>query len=77
MAPGTDAMEVLGLMNQTGNTRLMVVDGDRLVGVVTLRDLMKFLAIKMELEGGGPVPRFIPEDTDADVDDQQHDQRPP
>jgi Zn-dependent protease/predicted transcriptional regulator len=45
-----DAIKVLSLMNTTGNSRLMVVDGDRLAGVVTLKDLLKFLALKIDLE---------------------------
>lgn len=53
VSPQTDAMHVLSQMNRSGASRLMVVDSNRLVGIVTLRDLMKFLAIKMELEGGG------------------------
>jgi CBS domain-containing protein len=28
----------------------MVVDGDRLVGILTLKDLLEFFALKMELE---------------------------
>ena len=47
----TDAMKALSLMNRTGNSRLMVVDGDRLVGIVTLKDMLKFLDLKLDLEG--------------------------
>ena len=47
----TDAMKALSLMNRTGNSRLMVVDGDRLVGIVTLKDMLKFLNLKLDLEG--------------------------
>jgi Zn-dependent protease/CBS domain-containing protein len=52
--PGTDAMKALTIMNRTGNSRLMVVDGDRLVGIVTLKDMLKFLNLKMDLEGDEP-----------------------
>jgi Zn-dependent protease/sulfur carrier protein ThiS len=48
-----DAMKALMRMNQTGNSRFLVTDGDRLVGVVTLKDLLKFLSLKMDLEGNG------------------------
>ena len=48
----TDAVKALAIMNKTGNSRLMVVDGDRLVGVVTLKDLLRFLSLKLDLEGG-------------------------
>jgi Zn-dependent protease len=47
----TDTIRVLSLMRQTGNSRLMVVEGSQLVGVITLKDLFAFLALKMELEG--------------------------
>jgi len=47
---GTDAMEALSRMNRTGTSRLMVVDGDRLIGILTLKDLLRFFALKMELE---------------------------
>jgi len=49
--PETDAMKALSVMNRTGNSRLMVVDGEQLVGVVTLKDMLKFLDLKIDLEG--------------------------
>ena len=51
--PDEDAMQTLSRMNRTGNSRFLVVDGDRLVGIVTLKDLLKFLSLKMDLEGDG------------------------
>jgi len=50
ISPQADAMQALSLMNRTGNSRLMVVEGNRLVGVVTLKDMLKFLALKIDLE---------------------------
>jgi Zn-dependent protease/predicted transcriptional regulator len=50
ISPDMDAMEVLALMARTGNSRLLVTEGDRLVGVVTLTDLMNFLSVKLNLE---------------------------
>ena len=47
----TGALAALALMNRTGNSQLMVLDGDRLVGIVTLKDLLKLLALKLDLEG--------------------------
>lgn len=48
----TDPVHALALMNRTGNSRLMVVDVEqRLVGVVTLKDMLKFLSLKLDLEG--------------------------
>lgn len=45
-----DAVKALGLMSSTGNSRLMVLDGDKLAGIVTLKDLLQFLALKIDLE---------------------------
>jgi Zn-dependent protease/predicted transcriptional regulator len=50
ISPDMDAMEVLSLMTRTRNSRLLVTEGDRLVGVVTLTDLMNFLNVKLNLE---------------------------
>ena len=36
--------------SRTGASRLMVVEGDRLLGILTLKDLLRFFALKMELE---------------------------
>lgn len=49
--PDTDATQALSLMNRTGNSRLMVVENDQLIGVITLKDLLQFFSLKMELEG--------------------------
>jgi Zn-dependent protease/CBS domain-containing protein len=50
IGPETDAMKALSMMNLTGNSRLMVVDQGRLVGVITLKDMLKFLDLKIDLE---------------------------
>ncbi len=50
ISPDTDAMKALALMNKTGRSRLMVVEGDQLVGVITLKDMLKFLNLKIDLE---------------------------
>jgi CBS domain-containing protein len=49
----TDAVEALAIMRRTGNSRLMVTDDGRLVGLVTLKDLLRLIAFKMDLEGMG------------------------
>jgi predicted transcriptional regulator len=51
ITPDTDAMKALSAMNRTGNSRLMVVEGDHLLGVITLKDMLKFLNLKIDLEG--------------------------
>ncbi|MDD5455247.1 MAG: site-2 protease family protein [Candidatus Ratteibacteria bacterium] len=45
----TDALKALSIMNKTHKSRLMVVEGGQLVGIVTLKDLLKFISIKMDL----------------------------
>jgi len=52
--PSTDAATVLNLMGRTGLTKVVVTDGERLVGVIGLRDIMQFLAAKMDLGGNEP-----------------------
>jgi CBS domain-containing protein len=39
-------------MSRTGASSLMVVDSQRLVGMVSLRDLLRFLSVKLDLEPG-------------------------
>jgi Zn-dependent protease/CBS domain-containing protein len=50
ISPQTDALQALSLMNRTGNSRLMVVDENKLLGIVTLKDMLKLLALKIDLE---------------------------
>jgi Zn-dependent protease/predicted transcriptional regulator len=50
VSPDTDALKALSMMNKSGNSRLLVVEGHKLVGVLTLRDMMQFLSLKVELE---------------------------
>lgn len=51
VGPETDAMDALNKMNRTQKSRLMVVRDDQLMGIITLKDLLKFLSLKMDLEG--------------------------
>jgi Zn-dependent protease/CBS domain-containing protein len=51
ISPRADAIEALATMNRYGTSRLMVVDGERLLGIVALKDLLQFLSLKVELEG--------------------------
>lgn len=46
-----DAMKALSNMNRTGMSRLLVVDGGRLAGIIVLKDLLRFLSLKLDLEG--------------------------
>jgi CBS domain-containing protein len=53
ISPQTDAIKALGAMNQTGLSRLLVVDNGHLVGIVSLKDLLDFFSLKVELEERG------------------------
>jgi Zn-dependent protease/predicted transcriptional regulator len=52
VSPDTDAVKALAKITKSGQSRLMVVDHERLVGIISLKDLMSFLAAKIDLEGG-------------------------
>jgi predicted transcriptional regulator len=39
-------------MNKTGNSRLLVVDDGKLLGIISNKDLLGHIAAKMDLEGG-------------------------
>jgi Zn-dependent protease/predicted transcriptional regulator len=51
ITPQTDALRALRQMQQSGSTRLLVMENGRLVGIVSLRDLMDFLNLKLSMEG--------------------------
>jgi len=50
IAPAADALQALSVMSRTGNSRLMVVDDGRLVGIITLKDILGFISIKLALD---------------------------
>lgn len=50
ITPETDALAALARMQRSDQTRLLVVDHGSLVGIVTLKDLLDFLSLKLELE---------------------------
>ncbi len=49
--PEDDVMKALSIMKKNNASRLMVVEGDRLVGVISLKDIMGLLSLKIDLEG--------------------------
>jgi Zn-dependent protease len=53
ISPQTDALEALGRMQRTGASRLLVSNGTQLLGIVSLKDLLRFLNLKIELESIG------------------------
>lgn len=50
VAPDTSASRLISRMTQSGHTRFMVVEDGRLVGVVALKDLSEYIALKIEIE---------------------------
>jgi Zn-dependent protease/CBS domain-containing protein len=52
LAQGGDVMKALSNMSRNGVSRLMVVANGQLQGVVSLKDLLQFISLKVELEGG-------------------------
>ena len=51
VAPTEDAAGVLGRMMQSGRTRFLVAKDARLAGIISHSDLMRFLMVRMDLEG--------------------------
>lgn len=50
----TDAMQAMSRMSRTELSRLMVLDDNgELVGIIALKDLLRFLSMKVELEDDG------------------------
>lgn len=50
ISPQVDAMKALSIMSKAGISRLMVTEKNRLLGIIALKDLLKFFALKVELE---------------------------
>jgi len=50
ISPYADAMSALSRMNNSRNSRLMVVENQILQGIITLKDLLEFFNLKLELE---------------------------
>ncbi|HYZ27279.1 MAG TPA: site-2 protease family protein [Geminicoccaceae bacterium] len=50
--PDADALTALARMHQSGNGRTLVTENGTLVGIVTLKDMLKFPSIKLDLETG-------------------------
>jgi Zn-dependent protease/CBS domain-containing protein len=51
VSTNTDPMEVLTLMNRNDSSRILVVDNNQLKGIIVLKDMLKFLSLKIDLEG--------------------------
>ena len=48
--PQADAMQALARMSRERQSRLLVIENGNVAGVLTLKDLMDFLSLKIELE---------------------------
>jgi Zn-dependent protease len=60
IVPDMDAVSALGILNRTGASRLLVVDNGRLIGILSLKDLLRFLSLKVELNGDEQPGRLVP-----------------
>ncbi|MGZ5438667.1 MAG: site-2 protease family protein [Candidatus Aminicenantales bacterium] len=48
--PDEDVMKALALMQRTGRSRLLVAEGGKLAGIISLKDIMGYIALKLDLE---------------------------
>jgi len=61
VSPDADAARALEAVRQARMQRLLVVDQDRLLGVLSARDILDFLTVKMSLDGpDATTPRSTP-----------------
>ena len=60
VTPEADALKVLTKMRQTGLGRLLVADRGRLLAIVSMRDLLNFLAAKLDIEDVSGSPKLLP-----------------
>jgi Zn-dependent protease/CBS domain-containing protein len=63
--PEADAMEALTQLGQSGASRMMVVDDGRLVGLLSLKDLMRFISLKLELDPLSDRPVAVTDPADS------------
>jgi Mg2+/Co2+ transporter CorC len=51
---GLDTMELLrNILLPAGRSRFMVADGERLVGIIALKDLLELISLKLQIEAPG------------------------
>ena len=55
IGPEEDAVKAISKMSQTLLSQFMVVEQDRLVGIMALKDTLKFLSLWVELENYDPM----------------------
>jgi len=54
--PDADVLDAIARMSRTGRSRLLVREDGRLVGILALKDVLRFFALKVELEGEAARP---------------------
>ena len=47
--PDADAMEALRKLQESGASRVLVAEGERLVGIISLSDLRRILGLRLDL----------------------------
>ena len=57
IGPEESALRALSSMSRSGTGRLLVVDHGKLAGIVTLADLFRLVAVKLDLEAADQPPR--------------------
>jgi Zn-dependent protease len=50
ISPDTSATKALKIMQENNNNRLLVVENGKLLGIISLKDLLTYLSIKRDLE---------------------------
>lgn len=50
VSPETDAVKALATMQKNGASRMMVVSGGQLQGIISLKDMLNFLSMKIDFE---------------------------
>jgi Zn-dependent protease/CBS domain-containing protein len=50
IGPDADAVQALSTMRRNNASRLMVVENDKLMGIIALKDMLEFLNFKVELD---------------------------
>ncbi|MCX6095539.1 MAG: CBS domain-containing protein [Candidatus Bipolaricaulota bacterium] len=51
ISPDAGVTEALSRMSRAGTSRLLVMEGNQLVRIMTLKDVLQFFALKVGLEG--------------------------
>ncbi|MBN2244940.1 MAG: site-2 protease family protein [Candidatus Aminicenantes bacterium] len=48
ISPDEDAMKAVAIMRENNSSRLMVVEGEKLAGIISLKDLLHYLTLELE-----------------------------